>query len=64
MIWKICKNLIWKNDSTLSDIRSFNVTEDNATFIWRQIIISPFEMDFHVHMVFNDTITNCQMDLT
>ena len=58
--------MIWKNDSTLSDVGSFNVTEDNAIYlhIWRQMVISTFEMEFDVNIALNDTIANCQMDLT
>ena len=58
--------LIWKNDSRLSDVRNFNVTEDNAPYlhIWRQMVISTFEMDFDVNIVLNDTIPNRQLDLT
>ena len=53
-------------DSRLSDVRSFNDTEDNASYlhIWRQMVISTFEMDFDVNIMLNDTIPNRQLDLT
>ena len=53
-------------DSRLSDVRSFNDTEDNAPYlhIWRQMVISTFEMDFDVNIMLNDTIPNSQLDLT